>query len=94
VAVALLPPLVAFGMLTGAGHWGAAYGAALLLLVNVSSVNLAAVLTFVAQGVRPGQWYEAERAKQATRLALGLSAVILLVLVAAILLSPWEGLLS
>ena len=92
VAVALLPPLVAFGMLAGAGQWGAAYGAALLLLVNVSSVNLAAVLTFVVQGVRPGQWYEAVKAKRATRFAIGLSTAILVTLVLAILLSPWEGL--
>lgn len=90
VAVALLPPLVALGMLLGAGYMLPAYGAGLLLLINVTSINLAAVVTFVAQGVRPATWYEAEEAKKKTRLAMLLWAAILAVLVAAVVLSPSE----
>ncbi|GIV60410.1 MAG: hypothetical protein KatS3mg043_1499 [Rhodothermaceae bacterium] len=88
VAVALLPPLVALGMLLGAGRWDAAYGAALLLLTNVVSINLAAVATFLVQGIRPMRWFEAEQARKATRLAIGLWVLALALLVAAILLSP------
>ncbi len=88
VAVALLPPLVAFGMLVGAQFWLPAYGAALLLLVNVTSINLAAVVTFVAQGVRPATWYDAEEAKKSTRVALALWVVVLAGLIVAIVLSP------
>lgn len=88
VAVALLPPLVALGMLIGAQYWLPAYGAGLLLLVNVTSINLAAVVTFVAQGVRPNTWFEAEEAKKSTRIALAVWIVLLAGLVVAVLLSP------
>jgi len=87
VAVALLPPLVALGMLVGAGYWTAAQGAGLLTLTNVVAINLAGVITFLAQGVRPMSWYEAEQAKKATRLAIAIWVVALGVLVAAILLA-------
>lgn len=87
VAVALLPPLVAMGMLIGAGFWGAAQGAGLLTLTNVVAINLAGVVTFLAQGVRPMSWYEAERAKTATRWAIAIWVVALGILVAAILLA-------
>ncbi|GEM_PF-860880 len=47
VAVALLPPLVAFGLLLGAGHELLAFGALLLLFVNIICINLAGVVTFL-----------------------------------------------
>jgi len=87
VAVALLPPLVALGMLLGAGYGSAALGAALLTLTNVVAINLAGVVTFLAQGVRPMSWYEAERAKTATRWAIAIWVVALGILVAAMLLA-------
>lgn len=87
VAVALLPPLVAFGMLAGAGAWSLAVGAALLLLINVVCVNLAGVTTFLAQGIRPNRWYEAAAAKRATRRAIVLWILVLVLLVAAIVLA-------
>lgn len=70
VAVALMPPLVVFGMLLGEGLPGKAWGALLLLVANVVCVNLAGVATFVAQGVRPRTWWEEARAKRATRVAI------------------------
>jgi uncharacterized hydrophobic protein (TIGR00341 family) len=87
VAVALLPPLVSFGMLLGSAHFSLALGAMLLLLVNVICVNLAGVTTFLAQGIRPKTWWEADRAKKATRVAMLLWTFLLLVLIVAILLS-------
>lgn len=71
VAVALLPPWVAFGMLLGAGHWGPALGALLLTALNIICLNLAGVLTFIVQGVSPAAWWEAERAKRLSFIALG-----------------------
>ena len=41
VAVALLPPLVTFGLLLGGGHPAPAMGALSLFLVNLICVNLA-----------------------------------------------------
>lgn len=70
VAVALLPPLVAAGLLAGAGEVELAYGAFLLAAVNVTCVNLAGVVTFLAQRVRPRTWWEAERASRAVKVAV------------------------
>lgn len=88
VAVALLPPIVALGMLIGAQYWLPAYGVGLLLLVNITSINLGAIVTFIAQGVRPTTWYEAEEAKKSTRLALAIWIVVLAALIVAIVLAP------
>ncbi len=87
VAVALLPPLVTFGMLMGAGEWKLALGAMLLLLVNLICINLAGVVTFLLRGVRPLSWWESDRAKKATRVAIMLWSILLAALVVLILLS-------
>jgi len=86
VAVALLPPLVVAGLLAGAGHGRLALGALILLVVNVTCVNLATVATFLLQKVRPRTWWEVERAKRATVVAVTTWILMLLVLVALILL--------
>lgn len=85
VAVALLPPLATAGMLAGDGHWLQASGALLLLIANIASVNLAAMATFVAQKICPRNWWEAEQAKKARRIAIAAWAVTLIVLVTIIL---------
>jgi len=87
VAVALLPPLVSFGLLLGAGRSTAALGALLLLLTNLICVNLAGVVTFMVQGVHPVRWWEAARARRATRFAVATWTALLLALVGVILLS-------
>lgn len=84
VAVALLPPLVATGLLLGAGHGELALAASLLVVSNVICVNLAGVVTFLAQGIRPATWWEADRASKATRYALILWVALLLILAAVI----------
>jgi uncharacterized membrane protein len=85
VAVALLPPLVVTGLMVGAGEMGMALGAAMLVVTNVTAVNLAGVATFLAQKIRPRSWWEAERARKATRMALviwlGMLAVLVLIMV-------------
>jgi uncharacterized membrane protein len=87
VAVALLPPIVILGMLIGAGQWDMALGALLLLLTNLICVNLSGVITFLARGLRPLTWWDAKRAKKATRKAIGIWTFLLLILVIIILLS-------
>ncbi|RMH03614.1 MAG: TIGR00341 family protein [Planctomycetota bacterium] len=71
VAVALLPPLVGFGIFLVRGD-GRALPALLLLAVNVICVNLAGVGVFLAQGIHPRTWWEAERSKRRSRRALAL----------------------
>lgn len=86
VAVALLPPLVGAGLLFGAGYAGLAIGSTVLVLVNFTCVSLAAVGTFFARRVRPRTWWESEKAKKATRLAVISWLIMLGVLVGLILL--------
>ncbi|MGB7063236.1 MAG: TIGR00341 family protein [Candidatus Zixiibacteriota bacterium] len=87
VAVALLPPLVTLGMLIGAGRWDMALGALLLLLTNLICVNLSGVVTFLARGIRPLTWWEANKAKKATRQAIAIWTFLLIMLGVVILLS-------
>jgi len=84
VAVALLPPLVTFGMLLGSGFTELALGALLLLSVNIICVNLAGVATFLFQGVRPRTWWEENRAKKSTRIAIFIWTLLLLILIVII----------
>lgn len=80
VAVALLPPLVTAGLLVGAGQWSLAGGALVLVLTNVACINLTAVVTFLAQRIRPRLRWEEAQARRATRTAvaswLGLLALL------------------
>lgn len=87
VAVALLPPTVAFGMLVSSGEWTLARGAGLLVLVNLAAVNVTSVGTFIAQGVRPATWYEKERAKKSMMIAIVVWGFLLIVLGVAIWLN-------
>lgn len=86
VAVALMPPTVAMGMLTANGEWTLARGAGLLLLINLAAVNLTAVGTFVAQGVRPARWWEAAKARRSMRIAVAVWSLLLILLVMVIVL--------
>lgn len=85
VAVALLPPLVATGLLAGEGMAPEALAAATLVATNVTCVNLAGVATFLARRVGPREWWEAERARTTTRIAMGLWVTLLAALVLLIL---------
>ncbi|MFQ5992465.1 MAG: TIGR00341 family protein [Nitrospiraceae bacterium] len=87
VAVALLPPLVTVGLLAGGGHWTMALGALLLLGTNLICINLSGVVTFLAQGVRPRTWWQAEQAKRSTQAAIAVWALLLALLTAFIVLS-------
>jgi len=87
VAVALLPPTVAAGLLASQGELRAAAGAGLLVLANVAAVNLAAMLTLVGSGVRPRDWWTAERARRGLLFGILAWSALLGVLAGAILLS-------
>jgi uncharacterized hydrophobic protein (TIGR00341 family) len=86
VAVALLPPMVTFGLLLGGGQTKLAMGALSLLLANLICLNLAGVTTFLVQGIRPATWWEKERAAKATRIAISLWVTLLVLLIGLILL--------
>jgi uncharacterized hydrophobic protein (TIGR00341 family) len=87
VAVALLPPMVASGLFVGSGSVWEAGGAALLVAVNAVALVFAAMLTFLATGMRPRVWWKEERAKASARRA----ALILGLLLLALLLLVWAS---
>lgn len=87
VSVALLPPLVAAGLLFGSGNFPEAYGAFLLVLTNTICINLSGVITLILKGIRPRSWWEADKAGKATRVAVGVWTVLLALLVFLIYLS-------
>ncbi|MCK4998898.1 MAG: TIGR00341 family protein, partial [Anaerohalosphaera sp.] len=87
VAVALLPPLVTFGILLGCAEWQLALGAGLLFATNLICINLAGVMTFLAQGVRPLWWWDKQRAKKATKQAMITWLICLAILIILIIAS-------
>lgn len=88
VAVALLPPLVNVGLLLGAGHTKLAVGSIILTFTNLICINLAGILTFLVQGVRPRTWWEEQKAKKAYRMAIAIWFVLLVIL--AIIIWYWN----
>lgn len=92
VAVALLPPAAALGLMLGAGEFGHAAGAAILLAVNLVCINLSAQVVLVSRGVRPRSWWQKKEAHQSVVLNLTLWGVFLLILLAVIYFQSAEAL--
>ena len=84
VAVALLPPAAALGLMLGNGNIALATGSGLLLVVNVVCVNLASKIVFDLKGIRPRGWVEKEKAKRAKVVYILAWLVTLLLLIALI----------
>ncbi len=70
VAVALMPPLVTAGLLLGSGLPIMGLKALELAIANVICVNLAGILTFSLQGIRPATWWEKSKAGRARKRSL------------------------
>jgi len=87
VSVALMPPLVVFGLLMGSGNYQQAVQALELVAVNMICINLAGVVTFLVQGLRPLNWWEASKAKRTTRYAIMIWLGLLACLIALLVLS-------
>ena len=86
VAVAILPPLVAAGLLFGSKHWIDGTGALLLSVVNLVCINLSGVVTFILEGIQPKKWWEAKLAKKAVIIAITIWVLLLFILAILILL--------
>lgn len=84
VAVALLPPMVATGLLLGSGMYEMAYGAGLLTVTYIICINLAGVLTFLLQGIKPHSFIEQREGEELSRYAI-LIWVSLLILLSIII---------
>ncbi len=80
VAVALLPPMAASGLLLGSGHLAASATAMLLAINNVVSIIIASIVTFLIQGVLPMDWGEDRNSKRMTAIAVTLWFLLLVLL--------------
>jgi uncharacterized hydrophobic protein (TIGR00341 family) len=87
VAVALLPPAVASGLLLAQGSLAGAFAALLLAGGNVTALTLSAMLTFLWRGMRPRNWWQEERARRSARQGIGIFIALLAVLAGLILIS-------
>jgi uncharacterized membrane protein len=87
VAVALLPPTVASSMFIAAGDFDSAGSALLLTASNVTAITLAAILTFLWRGMRPRNWWLADRAKTSARRGVIVFFVLLCLLATIIVLN-------
>jgi uncharacterized hydrophobic protein (TIGR00341 family) len=84
IAVALVPPVVSFGMLAGAGLWALSVVPLLLATMNIICINLAGVVTFFVQRIRPRSRWGDERAKTSFRKALLIWMALLTALLATV----------
>ena len=87
VSVALMPPLVVFGLLMGSGNFLLSISAFELVAVNMICINLAGVVTFLIKGLRPLNWWEASKAKKAARYAIIIWVSLLVILTVLLMLS-------
>ncbi len=70
VAVALMPPLVTAGLLIGEGAPLLGLKALELAGANIICINLAGIITFTLQGIRPATWWEKAKAQRARKRAI------------------------
>ncbi len=84
MAVSILPPLVASGIMLSKHMVIQASGAFILFLINAVCINLSGVVTFAANGIRPLKIWQAERAKKALVFSIIVWILCLLLLSGAI----------
>ena len=80
IAVALIPPAATVGIGLAWGTPLVSLGAGVLLLVNVLSINLAALIVLWYRGYRPRHWFHSENARSATLKRVAVLALSILVL--------------
>jgi uncharacterized hydrophobic protein (TIGR00341 family) len=80
IAVALIPPAATVGIGLAWGQPLVSLGSAVLVLVNVLSINLAALVVLWYKGYRPQHWFRLDEARTATLRRIGTLAVAILVL--------------
>jgi uncharacterized hydrophobic protein (TIGR00341 family) len=80
IAVALIPPAATVGIGLAWGQLFVSFGSAVLLLVNVLSINLAALIALWYSGYRPEHWFREDDARRATIKRVGILIVSIAVL--------------
>ena len=91
VAVALLPPATAVGIMLGAEQYALAAGAGLLLAVNLVCLNLAAKVVMYLKGIRPHSWHDQKTAQKVTSIYVAVWTISLIGLAGLIYYSKEMG---
>ena len=81
IAVALMPPLCVVGISLSQAYWTASWGAFLLFFTNLLGITLACMIVFILGGY----YIETQRVKRALRVALALTAILIIPLTLALL---------
>ncbi len=80
IAVALIPPAATVGIGIAWSEPTLALGAAILVLVNILTINMAALVVLWYQGYRPDSWFRTDEVRAATLTRIGVLAVVILLL--------------
>ncbi|MFB6113945.1 MAG: TIGR00341 family protein [Halodesulfurarchaeum sp.] len=80
IAAALIPPTAVIGIGIAWTMPQAVLGSSVLVLVNVLSINLAALAVLWYQGYRPSEWFHLEEARSGTLKRIGALVLAILVL--------------
>ncbi|MFC5367150.1 TIGR00341 family protein [Salinirubrum litoreum] len=80
IAVALVPPAATVGIGLAWGNTALAVGSGVLLLVNVLSINLAALVVLWYMGYRPEKWFHIEQTRKMFLKRVGVLLVSILLL--------------
>jgi len=80
IAVALIPPAATVGIGIAWGRPMVTFGSGVLVLVNLLSINLAALVVLRYSGYRPTRWFQLEEARGATLRRVGILLVAIVAL--------------
>jgi len=80
IAVALIPPAATVGIGIAWGKPVVSLGSGVLVLVNLLSINLAALVVLRYSGYRPTNWFQLEEARGATVRRVGVLVVAIVML--------------
>lgn len=90
IAVALLPPAAAAGIGISTLNFKIGISSAILLLINLVSINLAGTFTLWIQGYKPGRWFEQQGAEKTTKSRIFILITLLLVIATLLAFTTWE----
>ena len=81
VAVAILPPTAAVGLMLGYQNFPLAFGAFMMLAINIVCINLSANIVFLLKGINPRTRGEQKKAKYNMLLYFTIWILLLLILI-------------
>ncbi|ASN06977.1 TIGR00341 family protein [Virgibacillus necropolis] len=86
ISLAVLPPAIVLGMMVGAAQWEDAIQPLLLLLININSILLSAILVFWVSGIKPVNWKDIQEAGTSRVNSLLFTGTIFLALIITVVL--------